>query len=172
MLTTFINFVLDDYLSGLPTELVYFIVQWLNFLERKALMQSCTRFANMKDLILPLMPGGLTSVVSEYDLVLLQLQSHFQRSLCQLPPILPSIRKVIPIMYENMRLVNAFKHLVLCGIDGCKMCRSTEQWSKVLPLKIYNEYLGVIRQQHAARNVTTGDLGNFIQMHSDHRHLD
>ena len=59
-----------------------------------------------------------------------------------------------------MRLGNAFKHLVLCGINGCKMCRT---------VKIYNEYLGVIRQQHAATVVTIADLRNFVQRYSDFR---
>ena len=62
-----------------------------------------------------------------------------------------------------MRLGNAFKHLVLCGINGCKMCRT---------VKIYNEYLGVIRQQHAATIVTIADLRNFVQRYSDFRDCD
>ena len=106
--------------------------------ERKALLQTCTRFGSMKALVLPPMPGSLTSIVSEYDLSLLHLQSHFLRCLGKLPPIPLSILKNIP----EMRLGNAFKHLVLCGINGSKMCRTTEQWSSVLPVKIYNEYLG------------------------------
>ena len=56
-------------------------------------------------------------------------------------------------MYENMSFINAFNHLIICGINGCSMCRTTEQWEKVLPLSVYNNYLSTIKQQNTTMKV-------------------
>ena len=136
-------FCLDDYLSVLPYEVIHLIVRWLNLLDRKAFMQTCLRFSYMSSLTLAPKPGSQLKVVSEYESSIIKLQYHFQQCLRTLPPVLPSITTNLPLMYENMSLSAAFKHLVICGINGCRMCRTTEQCSIVLPRSVYQNYLCV-----------------------------
>ena len=142
----FILLCLDDYLSVLPTEILHLIARWLNILDRKSFMQTCVRFSKLKAILLSTMPGAVLRIVSDYDLSLLQLQSCFQCCLSRIPSLPPSITKNLSVMYKNMTLSNAFKHFVICGIDGCRRCRSTEQWNKVLPLRIYLAYLCATKQ--------------------------
>ena len=52
------------------------------------------------------------------------------------------------------------------------MCRSTEQWAKVLPLSVYNNYLSTIKQQNTTNIITTVDLINFMKQNSDFRDKD
>ena len=52
------------------------------------------------------------------------------------------------------------------------MRRTTEQWGKVLPLSVYNNYLSTIKQQNTTNIITTVDLINFMKQHSDFRDKD
>ena len=159
-------FCLDDYLS-----VQHLIVRWLNLLDRKALMQTCLKFSYMSSLTLAPMPVSQLKVVSEYESSIINLQYHFQQCLHTLPPVLPSITTNLPVMYENMSLSAAFKHLVICVINGCRMCRTTEQWSTVLPRSVYQNYLYVSKQQQSANIVTPHVLINFMKKYSDFRSI-
>ena len=107
--------------------------------QRKIFKKCCVRFSNMTSILLPAMPGAALSAVSYYNLSILQLQACFQRCLRGVPPVVSTILNDLPSMYDNMSL------FVICGINGCHMCRSTEQWAKVLPLSIYEHYLNVFK---------------------------
>ena len=135
-------------------------------------MKCCVKFSNMTSILLPAMPGAALSAVSDYNLSILQLQVLFQRCLRGVPPVVSAILDDLPSMYANMSLDNVFKHIVICGIDGCYMCRSTEQWAEVLPLSIYEHYLNVFKHQDSAKIITPADLHNFIKLNTDFRDRD
>ena len=65
-------------------------------------------------------------------------QYYFQKALQTSAP-LPSYltqRRLQP-MYVNLRIETMFLHVVLCGAEGCYMCKPYSQWHNVIPPSLY-----------------------------------
>ena len=161
---------LDDYLSFLPTELLTIIARYLDVFSRAAVSSTCTRLSHISSLI-PEFPLPISSV-SKHNEVNMKLQYYFQKCLSSLPPVPNAIKKRLPMMYNHLRIQNVFRHLLNCGLEGCHLCKPTEQWSDIIPKNVYNYYLRNMQAHHVSSCKTMEQLEAYIESYGDSYNYD
>ena len=130
-----------------------------------------TNLTNLNSPLIPEFPLPISSV-SKHSEVNMNLQYYFQKCLSSLPPVPNAIKKCLPMMYNHRRIQNEFRHLLNCGLEGCHLCKPTEQWSDIIPKNVYNYYLRNMQAHHVSSCKTMEQLEAYIESYADSYNYD
>ena len=146
-------------MSFLPTEVLLNIFSHLYLFGKSAIRASCKRFHEV--VLMPIFEFPVNHLRVYRD-ISIKNQYYFQKSLQTCAPLPSYLTQRLQPMYVNLRIETFFLHVVLCGVEGCYMCKPCSQWRNVIPPSLYKGLEYLLAEVNLNNMTSFGELEKYV----------